>query len=172
MDFFEVIKKRKAIRKYLPNRVIPQRVIRKILETTILAPSARNLQSYKIFVAQSRQSRQRIAQACYNQRSDFIGNASLILIFCTDSKQAEENFGERGKFLYAIQDAAIAASFAMLSCTALGYGSCWIGNFREKEVQNILKTKLSPVAILVVGYSDEQPIRKPRKSINQLAEFI
>ena len=172
MEFFEVIEKRRAVRKYLPGKKIPIKDVNTILETVSLAPSARNLQSYKIFVAKTEDVINKIFQVYYNQRSDFIKNAALILIFCTDPVRAKEQFGERGEKLYSLQDATIAASFALLTATALGYASCWVGNFAEGEMQKILGTKLRPVASIIIGYADEYPERSPRKPLHSLAEFI
>jgi len=172
MDFFEVVKKRKAIRKYIAGRQIPEADIAKILETASLAPSARNLQGYKIFAAKTPTAAEKIFKACYNQRSDFIKNAALILVFCTDPEATINQFGARGEKLYALQDATIAATFALLSATALGYASCWVGNFREKEIQEILQTPLLPVAAIVIGYSEEHPERPPRKPLEYLAKAI
>lgn len=172
MDFFEVVAKRKAVRRYVPGKKIPKSDLRKILETVSLAPSARNLQSYKIFVAKTPKVTNKIFQVCYNQRSDFIKNAALILIFCTDPRKAEEHFGERGKKLYALQDATIAATYAILAATALGFASCWVGNFKEEEIKKILNTKLHPIAAIIIGYSTDQPERPERKPIKLLAEFI
>lgn len=171
MDFFDVINKRKAVRKYTPDKKIPENDINKILNTANLAPSAKHLQSYKIFVAKSKKAREGIFHSCYNQKSDFVRNASVILIFCKDSKDAQVQFGERGK-LYSLQDATIAASYSMLAATALGYGSCWVGNFNEEEVKKVLNTSLIPIAVIVIGFSNENPERPLRKSIETLAEII
>lgn len=172
MNFFQVIQKRKAIRKFLPGKSIPKEDVQKILETINLAPSAKNLQSYKVFVAKDKQSIKKISFICYNQKEDFIRNAALILVFCIDPKKAEEDFGERGRQLYTVQDASIAATFSILTATALGYGSCWIGNFREEEMKEFLKTNLKPVSVIVIGYPDEDPPQKPRKPLKELAKFV
>lgn len=172
MDFFKVITKRQSIKKYLPGKTIPDKDINKILEMVSLAPSAKNLQSYKIFVAKDREPIEKLFPCYYNQRSDFIKNAALILIFCQDPNQAEEHFGERGKNLYSLQDATISATYAMLTATALGYGSCWVGNFETDEVQKVLKTTLIPVASIIIGYPDENISRKKRKPLDLLAEVI
>lgn len=172
MDFFQVIQKRKAIRRFLPDKTISEKDVQKILQTINLAPSARNLQSCKVFVVQGKEKIEKVSQICYSQKSGFIQNAALILVFCTDPFRAIENFGERGEKLYTLQDATIAAAFAILAATALGYGSCWVGNFREEEMKEFLKTDLKPVSVIVIGYPNEDPPRKQRKPLKLLAEFV
>lgn len=169
MEFFEVVQKRKAVRSYKHGKRIPDRDIEKILQTISLAPSAKNLQSYKIFTIENKISIEGIFNSCFSQRSDFIKNASLILVFCEDPRVAIETFGERGK-MYALQGATIAASYAQLAATALGYQTCWVGNFREDQVKKVINTDLTPTSLLIVGFGNENPERKPRKSLSDLVK--
>jgi nitroreductase len=172
MEFFDVIQKRKAIRKFKSNHGIADTDLTKLLETISLAPSARNLQGYKVFIATSKEKIEQIYNSCYNQRSDFINNAALILVFCTDPKKSIEMFGKRGENLYALQDATIAASYAQLTATALGYGSCWVGNFKEDEIKKIVQTDLTPISLIIIGIPDENPERNPRKSLDQISQIV
>lgn len=172
MDFFEVINKRKAVRKYIGGRTIPQKDIDNILETISLAPSAKNLQSFKIFIAKGAKRVAKLFPVYFNQRSDFIKHASLIMVFCKDPEEAYEVFGERGKNLYSLQDATIAAIYAILSAVALGYSTCWVGNFETQEMKRVLNTRLEPVVSIIIGYPDEDPQRKPRKSKDDLVSYI
>lgn len=172
MEFFEVLKRRKAVRSYIAGKSIPGKDITCILDAINLAPSAHNLQSYKIFTAKSPETVLRVFPVFFNQRSDFIRNASLILIFCADPRNSQKEFGKRGKNLYALQDATIAATYGMLSAAALGYSTCWVGNFRDKEMKKVLNTGLTPVAAVIIGFSYDDPRRPLRKSLNLLAEDI
>ena len=42
--------------------------------------------------------------------------------------------GSRGKNLFSVQDATIAASYAQLAATALGLSSIWIGTINKREI--------------------------------------
>lgn len=172
MNFFEILKKRKAIRQFFPGKKIPAQDIKKILKVIDFAPSAGNLQSYKVFAICDRGKISRFAEFCSRKNPEFIPSSSLILVFCTDPRAAQERFGERGESLYSLQDATIAVSFAMLAATACGYGTCWVGAFEEEKVKKILRTKLRPVAALVIGYKAEEPARKPRKPQEEMVKFI
>jgi nitroreductase len=172
MDFFQVINKRKAIRKFIPNKRVSSRNVKKILETVNLAPSAGNLQSYKVFVIKNNLIKKKIYHACYSQRSGFLENASLILIFSTDPAQLKDKYGQRGERLYTLQDATIAATFAMLAATALGYASCWVGSFDDRKIQKTLMTPLMPVAAIIIGYPAETPSRPKRKPLPSLVKYL
>lgn len=169
MDFFETVRKRKSVRRFLEKNILDKDIY-KILEAASLAPSAGNLQSYKIFVVENKDKKKALARACYNQ--GFVADAPLVLVFCADPKNSASRYGKRGETLYALQDATIAASFAILAATSLGLGSCWVGAFREEEVREILDTDLLPVAVVVLGYRAEEPSRPARKSLEEIGRIL
>ncbi|MFN7181896.1 MAG: nitroreductase family protein, partial [Planctomycetota bacterium] len=81
---------------------------------------------------------------------------------------------DRGKKLYAIQDATIACAYAQLAITALGLGSVWVGAFDEKKVKQILNLpkELKPIAILPIGYPNEQPKITSRRKLEDIIKKI
>ena len=48
MDFFEVVKKRRSVRKFTDSEV-PQDVMRKCLKSSVLAPNSPNLQPWEFY---------------------------------------------------------------------------------------------------------------------------
>lgn len=170
MDFEEVIKKRRSVRSFKPIPVEEEK-IKKILALVNLAPSAGNLQAYKIFVVKNKKIIEKIAKVSIGM-SHFKNLPPLILIFCANPKESAGRYGKRGEKLYSIQDATIACSYAQLIITSLGLSSCWVGAFEEKEIQKILKTDLLPVAILPVGYPNENPSFRLRKSLEELVKEL
>jgi nitroreductase len=78
--------------------------------------------------------------------------------------------GERGKKLYSLQDATIAAAYSQLAATALGLGSVWVGAFDEKEVLKVLGNpeQLLPIAIIPIGYCNEKPKPRIRKNLEEI----
>jgi nitroreductase len=62
----------------------------------------------------------------------------------------------------------------MLAVTAMGLSSVWVGAFWEEEVIKILELEpgFRPVALLPVGYGDENPARRERRTVNDFAQFI
>jgi nitroreductase len=80
----------------------------------------------------------------------FVAEAPIVLVFCADPEASGKKYGKRGRSLYSIQDATIAASYAQLAATALGLASCWVGAFDDEEVLKVLGNPegLFPVAII------------------------
>lgn len=169
MDFLEVVRKRKSIRRF-QSKEIEEEKIKKILEIVRQAPSAGNLQAYKIFVVKSKTAKKRFLSTSFGQQ--WIKEAAVLLIFCTDIKLSSQRYGTRGAQLYALQDASIAASYAQLAITDLGFGSVWIGSFNEEKIKKVLETDLMPIAILAIGHPAEDPIRPEKKTVEEIGEIL
>ncbi|HIQ49585.1 MAG TPA: hypothetical protein EYH56_00145 [Nanoarchaeota archaeon] len=160
-EFFEVIKKRRSIRKYQNKEVEPEK-IETILENVILSQTAGNLQSYVIFVIKNHDIKEALTQAAYGQ--EFIKQAPIVFVVCADQEKAGSVYGKRGYELYSINDASIVATYIELIACALGLGTCWVGAFDEQEVKQILGLPegIKPIAIIPCGYPAEQP-KMPKK---------
>jgi len=167
MEFFDVIKSRQSVRRY-QDRPVEEEKLRTILETAASAPSAGNLQSYEIYVARRAVDRNALAQAASGQ--EFMASAPIALVFCANPGHAQPRYGQRLTDLYALQDATIACTYAMVAATALGLSSVWIGAFREEQVQSAIhvQEEVRPVAILAIGYAGEMPEFTPRREFNDL----
>src|SRR3990167_8279830 len=100
MEFLEAIRERRSIRNF-QKKEIPQKIVDKLIDALIWAPSAGNLQSRKFFFVKDAKLREDIASAALNQ--DFITEAPLVIVGCTDSRISSK-YGERGEYLYTIQD--------------------------------------------------------------------
>ena len=167
MSFFKTIEKRRSIRSF-SIRPVESSKINKILKAASMSPSAKGLQSFRIYVVKDRMKKEKLVHAAHEQ--EYV-NAPLLLVFCTQPTKIKKMMGMRGEH-FSIQDATIAASYAQLAATALGLASVWIGNFNEKSVQKIIKTPLRPISILPIGYPHESPQSKKTKKINEIVRSI
>ncbi len=167
-SFFQVIQKRRSIRSFYDKPVEGQK-IQKILKAACLGPSARGLQSFRIYLVKDRKKKEKLAHAAHEQQ---YVNAPLLLVFCTLPAKIKKMMGVRGENLLSVQDATIAASYAQLAATALGLSSVWVGNFNEKSTQKILKTKLRPVAIIPIGYQKNGAGPKKTKKTGEIVKSI
>ncbi len=170
MDILKAVKERRSIRDFQKKK-IPDELIDKLMEALIWAPSAGNLQSRKFYFIKDDQIKKRIAAAALNQ--NFIAEAPLVIIGCADSRISYK-YGERGVYLYSIQDVALSIMGMMLVAHEHGLGSTWVGAFREDEVFKILNMprNLRPVAIVPVGYPSKIPYPPPRVSKKEAVEVV
>ena len=118
--FRQLIERRRSIRRF-ETVAIDEEKIREILDSARLAPSAGNLQSYRVLVVRSAEKRGALAEAAYGQ--SFLAQAPVVLAFVAMPDVAAARYADRGRDLYAVQDATIAATFAMLTATTLDLGT-------------------------------------------------
>jgi len=170
MEILNIIKNRRSIREF-QKKEIPQKIIDKLIEALIWAPSAGNLQSRNFYFVFDDKIKERLAEAALGQ--NFIAQASLVVVGCAND-EIEWRYGERGKKLYTICDTAMSIQNMMLLAYDLGFGSCPVGAFNEIEVSKILKIpkNLHPILIVPVGYPAEKPSAPPRVSKAEATEFI
>ncbi|RLG51818.1 MAG: nitroreductase [Thermoproteota archaeon] len=170
MEFVDVLAARKSVRSY-SDRDVPDDAVSFILEAANSAPSAGDLQAYEIVVVRDKSVKAKLARAALGQW--FIAEAPVDLVFLANPERSRWRYGSRGERLYCIQDATIAATFAMLAATSLGLGTCWVGAFDDRAVLEAIEAEspLIPVAIISVGYPAEEPRTTPRRDIRELASL-
>jgi nitroreductase len=170
MEFHALVQRRRSIRKYTAERVDPPALDR-ILQAVARAPSAGNLQAYHIVVVRSEARRRALAAAAGAQ--EFLGEAPVDLVFFAEPDRSAVRYGDRGRSLYAVQDATIAATYAILAATDEGLSSVWVGAFEEVAVQAICGRRRSrPVAIVAIGHGAEDPPLTPRRPLRQTVSEV
>jgi nitroreductase len=170
VDILGAVKKRRSIRDF-QKKNIPEELVQKLMDALIWAPSAGNLQARKFYFVKKERIRKMIAAAALNQ--NFIAEAPLVIIGCTDSRISSK-YGERGVYLYSVQDVAASIMCMMLVAHDHGLGSVWVGAFREEGVSEALDLPeyLRPVAVVPVGYPSKVPEPPPRVSKKEATEVI
>jgi len=171
MDIFELIKARRSIRKFDPDKPVDDKTVKKILEAGIWAPSSGNTQCWRFHVVRDENLKKRLAVDAGHQ--PFINDAPVVIVVCADLDHLERSYGERGRYTYALQDTAAAIQNMMLAITALGLGCCWVGAFKEEEAAKILglPKSLRPVAMLPIGVPAEKPKTPPRREISEVTTY-
>jgi len=167
-EFYEFVKNRRSIRKFLSKEVENEK-IEKILKIMKEAPSAGNLQAYKVIIVKNEKIKKEICKACFHQK--FIEEAPLVFVFFAKPKISSIYYGKRGTF-YSILDATIAATYAMLAIHCLDLSTCWVSAFNDEELIKILKEDGIPIAVFPIGYPAEKPKHPGRKELKELVKEI
>ena len=169
MDVFEAVQKRHSARAY-ESTPVPDEKLDRILEAARLAPSAGSIQPWHFIVVTDREKREVLAKG--GRYARFLAESPVTIVGCGDQK-ASPNW-------YAV-DVAIAMQNMVLTATAEGLGTCWVGSFSEERVRSLLKIpeRFRVVALLAVGYHREKLeltskvlhfIRR-KKSLEKIASF-
>ncbi|MBI2596994.1 nitroreductase family protein [Candidatus Daviesbacteria bacterium] len=164
----EIFKKREAVRNYL-EKDVSEDLIKKILKLASLSPSAGNLQARRVIIVKNPAIRKKLKVTC-SGLGRFTIEPPVIFVICSVPEESAIRYGDRGRNLYALQDATIFASYLQLAAVSLGLASCWVGSFDENKVSEILNIpkNLVPVVMIPVGFSEEEPGEKSRKILAEL----
>jgi nitroreductase len=168
MEFYELIRERKSVRKYKPDS-IPDEVLNRVLEAGRIAPSAKNIQPWHFIVIQNPEIKEMVAEACRGQR--FMAEAPVIICGCALEDIA---WGRMGGYMSSFAvDLAIAMEHMILAAANEGLGTCWIGAFVEKDVKKILgiPDNVRVVALTPVGYPAEVPRDRGRKLMKDIVSY-
>jgi nitroreductase len=168
MEFYELIKERKSVRRYKPDP-IPDDVLNRILEAGRNAPSAKNIQPWHFVVIKNPEIKEMVAEACRAQR--FMAEAPVIICGCALEDIA---WGRMGGYMSSFAvDLAIAMEHMILAAANEGLGTCWIGAFVEKDVKKILgiPDNVRVVALTPVGYPAEEPRDRGRKLLKDIVSY-
>jgi nitroreductase len=170
MELSELIHARRSVRAYQEGPVEAEKV-KTLLHLINRAPSAGNLQAYEIYQVTAPRVRAALAHAAHQS---FIAQAPLILVFFANPGRSTRKYGTRGKELYALQDATIAATYAMLVAQDLGLSTVWIGAFDDAGVTAAVSAPGDwvPVAVLPVGYAAEMPDVSTRRGLAELVHHL
>lgn len=169
-DLIEAIRERRSIRNFKPE-AIPDTTISRILDCGRLAPSAGNIEPWFFYVVKNPEIKERLAEVA----EPWIVNAPVLIVVTADYSAEMEQYGERGRDLYVLQDTAAATQNMLLAAHGFGIGSCWVGKFDEKEVQRVLQIPegKKPVVIIPLGYPGDviqDPV--PHKALDELIQIV
>jgi nitroreductase len=167
MDFEEVLKSRRSIRKYTDEDVSEESV-RQIIEAGMLAPSAGNMQSWEFIIVRDQTTKYSLSQESLGQKH--VLDVPVVIVVVANTKIAEKRYGSRGRDVYCFLGTGAAIQNMLLTAASLGLGSSWVGSFKEHPVQDILKlpAEIRPVGIITLGHPAETPDIPKRRSYKEI----
>lgn len=196
MQTLEAIAGRRSIRRFL-DKPISKSILEQILHAGTLAPSAKNRQPWRFVVAQrekqgmldamkkgietEKQGKALLPHSLnYLSGAEFtlkiMAQAPVTLFILNPQEEAyfhnttmEENFYHSSN----LQSIGAAIENMILAAEDLGLGSLWICDtvFAYDALLDWLGTKDQLVAALSLGYTDENPSPRPRKTTEELTQW-
>ena len=166
MEFQEVIGVRRSIRGYKPD-AIPDAVLHRILEAGRLAPTAANRQPFQLLVVTRAATRRRLREV-YDR--DWFYTAPVILVGCVEPAKA----WRRGVGFNAAEvDISIVMDHVILAAANEGLGSCWICDFNEPRLKEILgiPPDVRVIAMTPLGFPAAEPPPFQRKAFEELVRY-
>lgn len=165
MDLAHVIRSRRSVRAFRSDPV-PEPLLRELIELANWAPSAGNLQARDFILVRDAATRQSIARVADQQE---LAQAPVDVVVCTNASRITK-YGERGRELFMIQDAAAATENLLLAAHERGLGAVWMGSFDEDALRKILKLPrhVRPVTLIALGWPAETPEPPERMPLKEL----
>lgn len=179
MNVINAIEERRSIRKY-KDKEVDKEIIMDILNAGRLAPSAKNRQPW-YFIKVNTNIKNKIANLMceyveekgsdgrlysVNFTANVIKEAPVLILVL---KEKDNNWN-------TYDNLSIGASIQnmLLRSVELNLGSLWIGDtdFIEKDILKMVDhEEMELVCSLVIGYPNQVPKMRPRKSIEQIVEY-
>ena len=166
MNFLELVNTRQSVRKYTDRKVEKEK-IDLCLEAARLAPSASNSQPWHFLVVDDPALKNKIAEHTYDPLiafNKFAPQAPVLIVMVLEKPKVITRIGAIiKKKKYPLIDIGIAAEHICLQAAELGLGTCMLGWFNQKPIQQLLgiPEKKDIGLILTLGYPpDNYKLRK------------
>ena len=188
MSLSDIIKKRRSVRKYLP-QMVPREAVLEVLVAASWAPSAHNSQPWRFIILENPSVKRELAEAMADiwvadaekdgakvdakmrqERVDRFVNAPALILACS-TMVGLRKFPDQKRQMFerdlAQQSLGAAMQNLLLTVHALGLGACWFcaPGFCKETVRKVLgiPEAVEPEAFVIIGYPAEIPSVPPKK---------
>lgn len=162
MSCIEKVLARRSVRKFT-DAPVDKEVFNNILEAGRLAPSATNNQPWHFVVVRDIEGK----EACdFQGFNKWVNGASFVVVgFYRQSEVIIEKL--------SLMDVTIALQNMVVAGWVQGVGSCWMGAFDERKLQETLNLPLDSIVVgaIAFGISEENPRQLPKKPLNEIFHF-
>ncbi|MGN0131141.1 MAG: nitroreductase family protein [Lachnospiraceae bacterium] len=175
----ECILGRRSIRKFKPDAV-DHELLKQIIETASYAPSWKHTQITR-YVAVEGALKDKIAEEgtqMFPNNGSIIKNAPmLIAVTVIKGRSGYERDGsfttDRGDG-WQMYDAGVASQTFCLAAHEAGLGTVIMGIFDRAVITDLLQIPddRELVALIPIGYPDEEPVAPRRKPVDELISFL
>ena len=172
----KLVSKRRSVRKYKPLPVEKEKLLI-CLEAARLAPSACNAQPYKFVVVDDPAVKDKLAAAVFSgihSPIKFAAQASVLVVVVSQKGKLSAWLGNQVQDTnFRLVDIGIAAEHFVLAAEEQGLATCWLGWFDAKGAAKALGLPAGCKAevMLSVGYADEAPPARKRKTMEEISSF-
>lgn len=177
MDFLQLARTRKSIRKY-QDRQVEREKIKNCVKAAALAPSACNSQPWKFIIVDDPSLREQVARATCSAPlpiNKFTFHAPVLVVVVAEPGNIPSRLGGKiQKKDFQEMDLAIATQHFCLQAVSEGLGTCILGWFNEKKLKIVLEIPENKhIGLLIsVGYPEgNPPTRKKRRELEEIISF-
>ncbi|MGE5627060.1 MAG: nitroreductase family protein [Solirubrobacterales bacterium] len=177
MDLQICIEKRRSIRKF-NNVKIDDSVICKLVDAAAQAPSWKNTQVTRYYAVKNPKVKEELLWALPDFNKPAAKSAPVIIISTVVKNRSaydrEGNFeSPKGKG-WQMYDCGCSNMIFTLKASELGLGTVIMGIYDEDIVASLLNIPDTEevVAVIPLGYYDNEPVKPKRKDAEEILKFI
>ena len=176
MEIIEGIQTRRSVRKF-QDKAVPHDVLEQVIAAAAYAPSWKNTQISRYIAIEGRKTIDKLAEqyAPFNART--LSTAPLLIAqTCVTKRSGYERDGsfttDRGAG-WEMYDCGIAAQTFCLAAHEAGLGTVILGIFDRPALEKHLHVPEGQelVALIAVGYPDQEPAAPRRKAVSDLLTY-
>ena len=158
---------RRTIRKYA-DKDVSEELLNRLMTEAARTQTMGNLQLYSVIVTRSKEMKEKLAPAHFNQ--PMVKEASVVLTICADfnrtsfwakCRNAVPGYDNFLSFINAATDALLYTQTLCNLMDEEGLGYCYLGTtvYQPQQIIDILQLPklVMPVATLTVGWPAEEP---------------
>ena len=175
MEFTELIRKRRSVRSYQEELISHEDLV-KILTQAQQAPSWKNQQTSRCYVAQTPEAVQALRAAGlpeFNQKSS-AGAALIVTTFVPDvvGFSSGEPANEAGNY-WGAYDLGLHDAYLVLAASDAGYDTLIMGIRDADAIRRQLQIPENEqiMSVIAIGKRAKEPADRPRKALDEVVRF-
>ncbi len=195
MDVFTALESRRAIKHFDPSAKMTDEEVRKLLSAVILSPTSYNIQHWRFVRVSDTALREQLKEAAWGQTQ--VTDASELIILCGDVNAWQtdparyfsntdeqtrntllgmlDNFyrgNEQTQHDEVLRSCGMAAQSLMLTAKAMGYDTCPMIGFDQKQVAELIQLPDNHIIALFITIGKAKQRAHPRSGQLPLDEVL
>ena len=178
MEAVELIKGRRSIRKY-KQEPVSHEVLEEVIDMAASAPSWKNSQITRYIAVEDAQVKEQIASQTVGQHNaEIINNAPMLIVVAAIQKRSgyerDGSFTTSKKDRWQNFDSGVATQTLCLAAHEKGLGTVIMGIFEDDKVKELVKLPENQevMALVAIGYPEEEPQAPKRKTVEELLTYM
>lgn len=177
MEFNEVIKGRRSIRKFDTSKKVNKKQVESLIQAAIYAPTWKNSQTARYYCAVDDDAIEKVKSCLLGTNKEKSEGASLIVTTFVHNRSGFDREGNPDNECangWGFYDLGLANENLVLKAYEMGLGTLIMGirdGEKLREVLSIPDTQ-TVVSVIAVGYPDEDPQMPKRKETSDVIEWI
>jgi nitroreductase len=186
MDFSDLLKKRRSVRDF-EDRPVPKDLVEKLINESLQAPSASNMQPWRFTIVHNREAIRRISDESKSSLLSYLDknpnspvkNYAAVLSAARNSTSSTTrpawcSYPAFGKQPCTGWTARLCAAYLMMAAASEGLGTCWVDlgayiDSPDLRAELGLADDIRVVAPIILGYPKSIPEAPPRQPAQILA---